>query len=364
MNKKTGLTGAAGFAAVFALSRIFSETALLPGVYIEYGMQRFTAVILSFLLAAAVYVPLHIATAKNGGASPLEAASGQNKMLSGFVGAVITVYLLFCAAETGLRAHYYASSTAFDSAPSAYFYILIGAALLFAVSRGINATVRAGFLAAAGFLLLLALITAVLLPDIKPDRLYPSLADSPDSLAGEVLDEFSRSSELLLCALLCGSIGGRRGSCAWIYIPLSCAVIVFMTFLYNTVFGRLLSLLDYPFYTLSSVSDITLLHRINGIDVMIWVSAAAVRLALFTFAFRETVRTCFSAGKAADICGYVFAAAALLLSELFTAYPELYEPMKTVCSSGVPLAAVLLLLAAVSAAGALRRNKERKAVRT
>ena len=363
MKTRTDNIKAAEFAAVLALSRVFSEAALLPGVYVEYGMQRFTAVILSFLLTALLYIPLHIAAAANGGDSPLEAVSGKNKVLSGFFGAVTSVYLLFCAAETGLRAHYYASSTAFDSAPSAYFYIFVGAALLFAVSRGIKATVRAGFLASAGFLLLLALITAALLPDIRPDRLYPSLIDRPDSLAGEVTEEFSRGSEILLSVLLCGSIRGKPGVCARTYLLLSCGIIVFMTFLYNTVFGRLLSLLDYPFYTLSSVSDITLLHRINGIDVMVWVSAAAVRLALFTFAFRRMVRTCFPTGKAADICGYLFAAAALLLSELFTVFPELYDPLKTVCSSGAPLAAMILLLTAASVAGALRKTKG-KAVRT
>ena len=349
MSIKTDNMGAFGFAAVLALSRIFSETALLPGVYVEYGMQRFTAVVLSFLLAALLYVPLLVAAARNGGALLPDAAPGRRRMLSGFVGAVTAVYLLFCAAETGLRSHYYTSSTAFDSAPSAYFYIFVGAALLFAVSRGIKATVRAGALASAGALLLLALITAALVPDIKTDRLYPSLIDRPDGLAGEVLDEFSRSSEILLFAVLCGKVRGRPERCAGLYLLLSCGVIVFMTFLYNTVFGRLLSLLDYPFYTLSSVSDITLLHRINGIDVMIWVSAAIVRLALFTFAFRETVRTCFTAGRAADICGYVFAVAALLLSELFTAFPELYEPLKKICGSGIPLAAAVLLITALSA---------------
>ena len=85
MSIKTDNMGAFGFAAVLALSRIFSETALLPGVYVEYGMQRFTAVVLSFLLAALLYVPLLVAAARNGGALLPDAAPGRRRMLSGFV---------------------------------------------------------------------------------------------------------------------------------------------------------------------------------------------------------------------------------------------------------------------------------------
>lgn len=362
MSKKTSGIGTGSLAAVLALSRIFSEAALLPGEYIEYGMQRFTAVVLSFVLAAAVWLPLYLVLRRAGGVPALCLASGCGKAAAGFTGTILSAYLLTCAAETGLRSHYYASGTAFDSAPSAYFYIFIGAALLFTVRRGLKASVRAGALVSAGFVMLLVLITLSLLPEIRTDRLYPSLIDDPRSLPGEVLDEFSRSSEILLPAVLCGGSDHRPGRCAGIYLLLSCGGILLMTFLYNTVFGHLTSRLDYPFYTLSSVSDITLLHRINGIDVMIWVSAAAVRLALFTFAFRETVSVCFSAKRASAVCGYIFAAVALLLSDLFTAFPEAFAPLKTVCSSGIPLAAAALTLSVLAGAGLVLRNKGKAAV--
>ena len=363
MSVKTSGIGTGGLAAVLALSRIFSEAALLPGEYIGYGMQRFTAVVLSFMLAAAVWLPLYLVMQRAGEVSAPDLVCGCGRAVSGFTGTILSVYLLFCAAETGFRAHCYASGTAFDSAPSAYFYIFTGAALLFAVSRGLKPTVRAGFLAFAGFLLLLALIVLSLLPDIKMDRLYPSLIDDPRRLPAEVLDEFSRSSELLLPAVLCRGQGCKPAKCAGICLLMSCGGIMLMTFLYNTVFGHLVSLLDYPFYALSSVSDITLLHRINGIDVMIWVSAAIVRLALFTFAFRETVSVCFSAEKAAPVCGYVFGAAALLISDLFTAYPEMYDSLNNVCSSGIPLTAAAVMLAAASGTGLALKNKGKAAER-
>ncbi|MBO6302546.1 MAG: hypothetical protein J6N15_08935, partial [Ruminiclostridium sp.] len=61
---------------------------------------------------------------------------------------------------------------------------------------------------------------------------------------------------------------------------------------------------------------------------------------------------------AADISALVFAAAALALSELFTAHPEYFAAPARLMSSGVPLlaAAVLLPLLSLVCGG-----KERKA---
>ena len=86
----------------------------------------------SFKATAQVYLPLYLVIRRTDGGI-FDGISRRSRGLSGFLGALFSVYLLFSAADTGLRAHYYTSSTIFDSAPSLYFYVFIGAALLFAV---------------------------------------------------------------------------------------------------------------------------------------------------------------------------------------------------------------------------------------
>ena len=343
INNKIGVGGAA---VLLALSRIFTEASPLPGENIEYGMQRFTAVVLSFVAAAVTYLPLLLVLGRTGGSSPLGAVASKSKLLSGFIGVIFSVYLLFCAAETGLRSYYYTSGTVFDSAPASYFYIFVGAALLFAVKCGLEAVSRTGMIVSALFAALMLLIVFSLLREIRLERLYPALAERPERLTSDTVREFSRGAEYLVFAALCGNISGKRTRAVPVYLGVSCGAILLMTLLYNTVFGRLVSRLTFPFYTLSSISDTALLHRINGIDVTVWIMAGLLRLALFAFAFRAVVRDCFGSGKAADVAAYVFGAAALLMSGLFTAEPALYEPMKRICSSGIPLAAVAVILPA------------------
>ena len=336
--------GYGGLAAAMVLSRIFTEATWLPGESVEYGMQRFTAAFVSFLLAAVLFIPLFIAAGKAQGENLISVISRKNKALGGFLGVLLSVYLLFAASETALRSHYYASSTVFDSAPSLYFYVFVGAALLFAVYKGLEASSRTGVIVFCGLILLLLLMTAALVPQIRPDRLYPALIDDKDAFIPQVTKEFSANAEALIFIALCGNVRSRSRVSLPLYIGTSCVLILFMTFLYNTVFGRLVSLLDFPFYTLSSVSDITLLHRINGIDVMVWVMAAVIKTAFLTFAFGEVIKGAFGSDKAAKPLSYAFAVLSLALSGLFTVFPAMYEPMSKLCDSGIPLAVTALLV--------------------
>ncbi len=352
-----GKTGYGGLAAALALSRIFTEATALPGESVEYGMQRFTVTVMSFLIAGAAYIPLLIAVKRSGGSSPVSVIAGRSKLLSGFIGVLVSVMLLFCAMETGLRSHYYASSTVFDSAPSLYFYVFTGAALLFAVHKGLEASSRTAVIVSAGLVLLMLLISAALLPVIRLNRLYPSLTDDPGTLYAQTSREFSLNCELLIFMALCGRVNGRSCRTVPLYLGVSCLALMIMTFLYFTVFGRLTPLLSLPFYTLSSVSDITLLHRINGIDAMIWVMAGILRLAFAAFAFREIVRECFTRGKAADVAALVFAAVSLGSAELFTVYPELYSISSRMMSSGMPLLLTAVIIPSLALACGAGKEK-------
>ncbi|MCR4780213.1 MAG: GerAB/ArcD/ProY family transporter [Ruminiclostridium sp.] len=348
-------TGGAELAAALAVSRVFAEAASLPDEYHTYGMQRFTVIVLSFALTAALCVPVYLAVKSSGGGI-FAGGDRRGGILRSFLGALFSVYLLYGAAETGLRAHYYTSGTIFDAAPSEYFYLFMGAALLFAVYKGTEPTLRAALIVAGLFAAFMLVITLALIPDIDTDRLYPALIDDPESLPAQVLRETSRNCEPAVFAVLCG--GSRKPGKLVIpaYIGISCAVTLLMTFLGTTVFGELVSRLDLPFYSLSSTADITVMHRINGIDVMLWVMAAIIRLALLSLAFREVAAACFVRGMGAAAAPLIFAAAGVGLAELFTAFPALSEPLRRLSGTCLPLFAVTVLIPPLTLIGKRRKK--------
>lgn len=348
---------AGGLAALLIISRIFTEVTCLPGDAVSYGMQRFSAITASFLLTAVMYIPLFI-IAGHDGEGFLDIIARRSRPAAIIAAVPLSAYLLLCSAETGLRSHYYTSSTLFDSAPSFWLYIFTGAILVFAVYKGTEAVSRTGTVICAVLGLLLLLITAAIIPAIRTDRLYPALIDDSAGFMPEMIKEFSLNSEAVVFALLCGRVRKKAQGTIPLYLGISLALLLFMTFLYNTVFGRYLSMLELPFYTLSSVSDISVMHRINALDVILWIMASVIKLAVFALAFGETVRSCFRTEKAGRISACVFGLASTGLSWLLTAYPKLLDIPLALCRTGAPL--VFLSVILPSATLILRPVKDKR----
>ena len=352
-------TSAGGLAALLILSRIFTGAAGLPGDTAGYGMQRFTVTALSFLLAAVMYIPA-ILISRRCGEDFLSIIARRSRLLAIVTAVPLSVYLMVCSAETGLRSHYYTSSTLFDGAPSFWLFIFTGAALVFAVSKGIEAVSRTGTIVCAMLLLLLLLITISVFPSVKTDRLYPALIDESSSFMPEVIKEFSLNSEAVVFALLCGRVRSRAYRTIPLYLGISLALMMFMIFLYNTVFGRYLSMLELPFYTLSSLSDISVIHRINALDVIIWIMASVIKLAVYALAFGEAVISCGFTEKTARISSFVFALTSVGAAWYLTGAPELIGIPLAICGTGAPL--VLLAVIAPSAALIIRTVDNKKEI--
>ena len=330
------------------LSRVLTEAAAMPDERTEYGMQGFTAAAASFLLTAVMLIPLFAAVKRFDGRSLIAVISGKSRVASGFIGVLLSFLLLVLAAGVGLRAHHYASSTVFDSAPTLYYFLFIGAALLTALVKGLEASVRTGVIVFAGFIFLLLLMTAALNGCIHLDRLYPALIDDRDSFIPQAATELSRNGEVLILAALTDKVRTKASRVLPAYLCGSCAIILFMVFLYNTVFGKLTTRLSFPFYSLSSASDITIMHRINGIDAMVWVMAAILKLALYAFAFRSIIGDAFGEGRPADIAAVCFAALSLILAGISIEHPALIMGASRLLNTGIPLACAAVVVPAAA----------------
>ena len=336
---------------VLALSRIFSEAANFPSDDINYGMHRFTVILISYTLLAAALIPVFI-IAKRGSAPAV-----RNK----FTAAVVIIYLIMAAVSTTTRLQFYASSTIFDAAPPWVLILFVSLVCCYGLFKGLDAVVRSGVIISALFILLLITVIIGVSDDIELKYLYPALSDRPTSLFGDVITELSKNAELVLFASLYGDI--RKDACRTVpvYFCISLTAQLFMTFLYNTVLGEYLNITNFPFYMLSSLSDISLLQRLDGIDVAVWVMAAVIKISLLIIA---VFSVCKSAGFKKKAC-YGISCSALAVSFLislffsvntgdFLVFAEVLETALPLLAAGfaVPLCTVII--------DALKNRKENK----
>lgn len=295
---------------VLALSRIFSEAANFPQDDITYGMQRFTVIILSFVLLAATLVPIMLLLRKYPGENLFAVCAKSSPAVSRIL-AVIFIFMIFTMmVSVTVQLEFYTSSTIFDAAPASLIIFFVIIAGLYALLKGLPAVARTGVITAGGFTLLLILVVCGIGGSICLHYLYPVIIDSPKTLIPDVLGEFSKNLEAATFAVLCSEVRQKAGKSLLLYVCLTLPTLLLMTFLYNSVLGEYLNVTSFPFYMLASLSDVNLFQRLDGIDVIVWVMAAIIRLSLMTIAVQNACRNAFGNITAAKIT----AASVLVLS--------------------------------------------------
>ena len=198
----------------------------------------------------------------------------------------------------------------------------------------------------------------------RPERIYPVLYERPGDFAYELISELSLNSEMLIFAFAAPCVKDRQKYCVPLYLLISYALIILMIFLYNTVLGELLDTLGFPFFTLSSVANVNILNRLNGIDSMVWNVTALLKLCVSAAACALMSRHMTENEKNSRI----FAGAVSAVSIAAAAYSVFAVSEKTVIDGSVVCGALtvgtafLIPLAAVLADGL--RLKRREAAKT
>ncbi|MCM1335354.1 MAG: spore germination protein [Bacteroides sp.] len=340
---------------VLALSRIFNEAANFPRDDINYGMQRFTVIFLSFLLLGAVLTPVYILLRRFPGENAFTAAAKKSPLAAKLLAVVYLAALLPTMITTTVQLEFYASSTIFDSAPAWVVILFTLVICLYGTLKGFPAVTRTGVIVAGGFAVLLILVILGVAQSIRLQYLSPALAERTESLLPEVIGEFSKNAEAAIFIALCGSVREKAHRSLIVYFALSFCVLFLMTFLYNTVLGEYLDLTSFPFYRLASLSDVSLFQRLDGIDAAVWTTTAIVKLSLTAAAVKVAVESAFGNRLAARITAVALLVLSSVVSVLFSSNTVDFLAVSRIPQTGVlifvtalliPLAAVLFALSA------------------
>lgn len=337
-------------AVLFVASRLFSEAMSFPLANTEYGMQRFAVILTAYAILFVQYIPLILLSSKYPGESAMGLIIDRSKVMGWVYAVIMTVSVLISSVSSMCRMKFYASSTIFGQAPDSLLIILPLLACAFAVWKGIQSTARSGAIFAAvfvGFLILISVSTWDMF-DFK--WLYPNIIDDKDKFWPQVLEQIGSNSEIIYFSVLAEHVSeGSQRTIFW-YVPVVMLILEFMHLLEVLVLGPFLSSANFPFFTVSALSNIVLFQRLDGIDVAVWTLMCIVKISLATLC----VRTAFDrlAGKkvgitASMICLVIIAAASMSFGSssafviMITAVLTCGIPM-IICGIIFPIAGLIL----------------------
>lgn len=358
MMSKMGKISYVQLAVMLILCRVFASAMSFPAEAPQFGMQRFTVIVCAKILLCILFLPLFFIARKYEGESFLTIAIGKSKAL-GWVFGVIYGFTLLCAAIISVvKFEYYTSSTIMNDASAALLVSLLILVCLYGAYKGVEAMGRTGSIILAMFGVFLGLMIISLWDKMNFVYLYGTLIDNGETFWSEVITELSRNSEVLLFGVLAQYVRQKAYRAVYVYIAAIAFVILIFAFMTMTVLGPYMNSVSFPIYTLSSMSDIVLFHRLDGIDVGVWVLAVIVKVTLYAAAF-QTAAYHLVSEKAAKFAPLVFLAAVGIAGWYFSENKDFIIGAKGIFNTGIPLIICGFVLPLISLCIAERRKHEK-----
>ncbi len=351
-------------AVLLVASRLFSEAMNFPLTTVQYGMQRFTVILTAYAILFVQYIPLICLSAKYPGKSALGIITERNKALGWIYTILLTVSTVVASISSMCRMKFYASSTIFGQAPDYLLIILPLIVCAFAVWKGIQAAARSGVIFAAVFVGFLILVSISTWDMFDAKWLYPNFIDRGGDFWGEVAEQIGSNSEIIYFSVLAEHVSEKSQRAVYLYVPAVMIILELMYLLEILLLGPFVGSTNFPFYTVSALSNIVLFQRLDGIDVAVWTLMCIIKITLGTLC----TRTAFDrlAGKkagiiAALICLVITAAAAMI----FGGSTDFVIAVTAILTCGIPMitcGVFFPLIALITAkTGSNKKNKGAKA---
>lgn len=200
------------------------------------------------------------------------------------------IYFLFFAGVAGYTVanfELFVTTAVYPHASHFLIVILLILAACYGVFMGIESLSRISIIVFAFFIISMAFIFTALAPDIDWVNLkmpfWSGLSQGMSAFWGGVMDSVGRSVELAAVFFLAPHVIGnlKKGVLAW--DTMFTFIVILVSVFIVGVLGQLGVAQPFPFYTLTSMAELSIFRRLDSLHVSIWVLMGYVKTALFLF---------------------------------------------------------------------------------
>lgn len=243
---------------------------------------------MSFLIgmgiAAAVeflaLIPALLLSRRCEGENVVTAAYSKWRPLGVFFAVIYALQTLLQLIGSLIGFEYFLANAVYPNSSAAFIILTMCAACFFAERMGIEGLARAASIIFVFFLLSTLLISFGTIGNANINNLRPTL-EQPVALAVQSgLNFVSKTAELYLFLLLFPKIKGNKVKSGIGMVLLIFLFSALTSFLVVAVLGDFGQTQTFPYYSLASISDISVLQRLDALHMTIWVFVAFLRITL------------------------------------------------------------------------------------
>ncbi|MBE6879954.1 MAG: spore gernimation protein [Ruminococcaceae bacterium] len=323
-------------ATAFVASRLTTEMIMIPGELIRYGSDRFIAILIAKLMVLLLYLPLLLLTRKYKGDNFVSAAIRRNRIYGIILSIIFGVVLTSVTVNSVLNLQLYITDTLLGELLLISGVALITGASVYGAVKGVSAVTRTAVFGTSifGFLIILIIITMSDKMDFS--YLYPATIEDGNYFFRAFVSEVSCNSEILIFAVLCKNIESKPNKTVYYSLAVIFVLLELVNLIYNLILGPYLNELEYPLYVISSLSDIVIFQRLDGIDAIVWLLCGIIKIALLFTSMKEIYTTASKKPKAIWFL-IIYALLVTFICMITGSDRRYYDLLQTVLHTAVPL---------------------------
>ncbi len=267
-------------ATAFIVTRLLAEMVMVPGELIRYGTDRMWVIFCTKIIMLVLYLPLIFFVRKYPSDTFMSAVMRRSKAFGIILGALFTAVLTAVTVDTVLNLQLYITDTLISNLLLLTGLAIILGAAFYGAIKGVSTVTRTAVFAFAVFAVLIILILITMGDKLNFVYLYPAFIEDTKYFGRALISEISENSEILIFAVLCGNIQKKAEKTIWYYLAIVLVLLEVVTLIYNLILGPYLDAIEYPLYVISSLSDIVVFQRLDGIDAIVWLMCGIIKTAL------------------------------------------------------------------------------------
>ncbi len=323
-------------ATAFVASRLTTEMIMIPGELIRYGSDRFTAILIAKLTVLLLYLPLLLLTKKYKGDNFVSAAIRRNRIYGTILSVLFGVVLMAVTVNSVLNLQLYITDTLLGELLLISGVALIIGASVYGAVKGVSAVTRTAVFGTSIFGFLIVLIIITMSDKLDFSYLYPAAIEDGNYFFRAFVSEVSCNSEILVFAVLCSNIESKPNKAVYYSLAVIFVLLELVNLIYNLILGPYLNELEYPLYVISSLSDIVIFQRLDGIDAIVWLLCGIIKIALLFTSMKEIYNT--ASKKPKTVCFIIIYALLVMFICMITGSDRrYYDLLQTILHTAVPL---------------------------
>ncbi|MEG0894529.1 MAG: GerAB/ArcD/ProY family transporter [Oscillospiraceae bacterium] len=224
---------------------------------------------------------------------------------------------------------YFLQNAVFPKASVFFLVLLICLFTFYSVKYGFEALCRSSTIIFVLLIIGILIIVLCSIPNVNLTNIKPISS----SIINQIPYQISLTYELPLFIFFFSSVKKEKNAfinSSLLFIIISSITMIIINFIIMGVLGNYSYVQTFPYYTIASISKVSILQRLDAIHILLWVFMCFTRICLFIFATKKSLDIAFPKLKFKTIAIFILT---VILSTILCYHPEIIK--KITAHSGI-----------------------------